>query len=803
MKKIFSLLIRSGFIMLTTFHSKQVVAQQWSLVGGITAQDIAVGKNGKVWATGTNNSIYRWNNSSWETMTGGASRIAVDTSGDAWVVNAGGDIYKYQSGTNNWQQIAGKAKDIAVGANGTVWIIGIYPVQGGYEVYKRNGSGWNKIAGGAERIAVDPYGMAWITNNTNNIFQFNGASFVQKDGAAKDLSIGADGSLWCANTADNIYRWNGANWDLKTGGGSNIAVAPDGNAWVVNAAGQVWKTADASTAVRVLFPRGQYYEHKILHALRVDPYLDQVAGQYAALDPLGKILGKLSLLAAEIYSRQNANATAQSVLDSINFYSHFQQGVSGVLAILVMNEISRRTYAESELLSVTSLKNWVINLYKSFKIRCAKSVLDQYKIWKNDPCSYQAEGYTRPVDCGLAGLNIATLLAGRTPPQDIISKAGLKSVFGNNAGRLASGISVGMGSVLIAASAVSTFSALTATFTASAAAAGYAATAGINILSPSLVVAFGNAAAATTAVTTAGVSTATTTTAAIGAAGWAGVVAAPISATIMAVVVGTIEGIRVTEILKVEPMLKMKLGAAMSESINLTNVLADSSGRNMLFLAFMEAAIEKNFTVTEPRIDGEARFYCQAGFVSRFNLSYTLNGQTQTHTTADLAVGHEQSFTIPYNATNIRSEGYYSLSGWNRIYNVSLAQPTYICFTTYGTIVGPNYKTDCPEVGNMTTQPNQLTVTHGGAYVGWIRVTYQENGQTVTKLEKSNATAGWREVINIPTAVSNIRLEAWSATGWIGEPWKKIIDKTWAVPPGECIKIYGTTLDPRWNNECN
>jgi hypothetical protein len=44
---------------------------------------------------------------------------------------------------------------------------------------------------------------------------------------------------------------------------------------------------------------------------------------------------------------------------------------------------------------------------------------------------------------------------------------------------------------------------------------------------------------------------------------------------------------------------------------------------------------------------------------------------------------------------------------------------------------------------------------------------------------------------------------AWTRTGVVWDPWKGIIDKIWPSPPNECIKVYGTTLDPKWNNECH
>jgi thiol-activated cytolysin len=79
----------------------------------------------------------------------------------------------------------------------------------------------------------------------------------------------------------------------------------------------------------------------------------------------------------------------------------------------------------------------------------------------------------------------------------------------------------------------------------------------------------------------------------------------------------------------------------------------------------------------------------------------------------------------------------------------------------------------------------------------------QQGGRGVTAVDDGGATAGWRRVFTIPTDAKNIRLEAWTKTGLVWEPWRPIIDKTYLSPPNECIKVYGTTLDPKWNNECH
>ena len=768
-------------------YCQMLPAQNWAYIPGIAAQDIAVGKNGSVWATGTNHAIYRWNGSSWETMPGGAERIAVDPEGAAWVVNLGGDIYKYNLTTRNWELKPGTAKDIAVGADGSVWVIGANAVGGGYGIYKWNGSNWTNIPGGAVRIAVDPSGNAWVVNSTNNVFRYNGSSFEIKPGAVKDIGVGANGTIWCTGTDDRIYQWDGSNWKLQTGGASQISVAPDGNAWVVNSGGEVYRTTNAMSAfvqVRTIFTRGQNFEYRMLQALKVFPYSNQISlggttPLYSSIDPLGQAFGRLGLWAAEIYFVSNSSITADQILAQIGSYTdgRVRQAVSGILAVLVLADVSSNSTSPQ----TTALRTWATDLYRSIKVRSAKAVLDEYFRWKADWCTYEG---VSPEECRVQNQGIVSLFTTRKPPQDLVGKNGLQNAMADNTGAIAAGVAT----------------AVTALATAGAAAA---VTSTLGVIVGSTLV---NTMAApiiltTTSLYTAFGGTGGAAAGAIGATGWAGVVAAPIAAAVLCVVVGTMEGFAVVEAAKVEPMLKMKLGAAMSEYINIKNVVADSSASNMFFVAFQEAAV-KGFQITQPKVDGEVRFYCQAGYVSSFRLTYTLNGQQQSFTTPDLAVGQEKSFSIPYNATNIRVQGWYAAAGWKELFNQTLDRPTYICYTSYGTVFGPSYKTDCPEVGNMTTSKNQLTVTQGGGYVAWIRLEYNDGGQTKRVLDKSDCGGGWRQVYDIPATATNIHLQAWSATGLVWDPWKTIIDKSWPSPPNDCIKVYNTSLEPKWNNEC-
>jgi hypothetical protein len=286
------------------------------------------------------------------------------------------------------------------------------------------------------------------------------------------------------------------------------------------------------------------------------------------------------------------------------------------------------------------------------------------------------------------------------------------------------------------------------------------------------------------------------------------VVAAPVAAVVMIVVVGTMEGIAVVEAARVLPTIKENLGAAMTAAVNpqnvvIENALSQDSDAKLFFLAYQNAAAANHYYSPPHSLDGEVRFFCQAGFVSRFTLSYVVNGKSQSFTTASLNAGTEQSFPIPASATGIGVHGdWWNGSSWQTLMNATLAGPTYTGFTSYGTIFDARVKNEYPEIAGIIAKPNQLTVTQGGAYVAWIRVTYQQGSNTVTAVDDKSAAAGWHRVFSIPANATNIHLQIWDYTVTIN-PWNSVIDKTYPLPPNECIKVYGTTLGPQYDNECS
>ena len=160
---------------LTSVTIKPTYSQggSWERLSG-AATDIGVGANGAVFTIGTNRSdggygIWKWTGNQWQALPGGGVRIAVDPSGNPWVVNDRGTIFQWRGGS--WAKLPGSATDIGIGANGSVFITGTERSDGGYGIWKWRHDGWQQIPGGSVNVSVGPSGTPWVTNSSNNIFR--------------------------------------------------------------------------------------------------------------------------------------------------------------------------------------------------------------------------------------------------------------------------------------------------------------------------------------------------------------------------------------------------------------------------------------------------------------------------------------------------------------------------------------------------------------------------------------------------------------------------------------------------------
>jgi hypothetical protein len=220
---------------------KNISKFQWSSLGRFfpgDALDVGAGGDGVAWAIRSNRGNYRWSGRVWEPMprtpsmernmaisavsgVGGVPlgtaapqsnmQIAVDGQGNAWIVESGGQTYKWVN--NNWVQLPGEFADIGVGANGVVW--GVNSAQ---QIYRWTGSTWTQMPGAAVRVSVDPDGNAWIINSAGTISQWLNNNWIQRPGFAKDIAACGNKDIYVAGTDNNPYKWNGSSWDKMPGG---------------------------------------------------------------------------------------------------------------------------------------------------------------------------------------------------------------------------------------------------------------------------------------------------------------------------------------------------------------------------------------------------------------------------------------------------------------------------------------------------------------------------------------------------------------------------------------------------------
>ena len=224
----------------------------WDQLPG-SAKDIGVGGDGSVWIIGTNPGgtkhnfgIHKWTGSNWQGIEGGGIRIDVDQSGNPWIVNSNGEIFRRVN--DNWEHLPGFAKDIGVGGDGSVWIIGTNPRGTAHDfgIHKWTGSNWQGIEGGGVRIDVDQSGNPWIVNSNGEIFRRVNNRWEHLPGFAKDIGVGGDDSVWIIGTDPRgtahdfgIHKWTGSNWQGIEGSGVEISVDSSGLPWIVNSMGNI------------------------------------------------------------------------------------------------------------------------------------------------------------------------------------------------------------------------------------------------------------------------------------------------------------------------------------------------------------------------------------------------------------------------------------------------------------------------------------------------------------------------------------------------------------------------------------
>ena len=125
-----------------------------------SARDVAVGGDDSVWIIGTDQraggfGVYQARcATTGPTPTSAPVRIAVDKSGNAWVVNDAGEIYMYNVASKAWEKKPASrqgatARSVHTGASsGTVWMLGTESIPGGFPIFQ-----WDAATGTGNPMA--------------------------------------------------------------------------------------------------------------------------------------------------------------------------------------------------------------------------------------------------------------------------------------------------------------------------------------------------------------------------------------------------------------------------------------------------------------------------------------------------------------------------------------------------------------------------------------------------------------------------------------------------------------------------
>ncbi|GAB6052865.1 hypothetical protein JCM17960_16850 [Magnetospira thiophila] len=130
--------------------------------------DVAADAVGNVYISKYDGTIHKWNplRSEWRKISGDAWRLALDASGNPWVVTGQGHIRSYDG--EKWTSYPGMAVDVAIGGNGTAVIA---DAEGQVRVWSPQSHKWTLEPGVVDvsAVAATPNGKPWALSTGGRI----------------------------------------------------------------------------------------------------------------------------------------------------------------------------------------------------------------------------------------------------------------------------------------------------------------------------------------------------------------------------------------------------------------------------------------------------------------------------------------------------------------------------------------------------------------------------------------------------------------------------------------------------------
>ncbi|SCW61334.1 Cytolysin, a secreted calcineurin-like phosphatase [Paenibacillus tianmuensis] len=104
----------------------------------------------------------------------------------------------------------------------------------------------------------------------------------------------------------------------------------------------------------------------------------------------------------------------------------------------------------------------------------------------------------------------------------------------------------------------------------------------------------------------------------------------------------------------------------------------------------------------------------------------------------------------------------------------------------------------------MPVPPTEGHVTffNDGGFEARFELHYTYGGETLV-FKTGNMTLGNKKTYYIPPDATDVWIIGQEYTGLVWEGWRTVFDLRFASPPNNCFKLYGTTLHPKWNNDCS
>ncbi len=173
----------------------------WNQLRSSDTQDVGAGANGTVAITAKDYSadggrIYKQSGASWTEIGGAARRVDVDSNGNLWVVNAGGDLWQWNGSWTKMRTL--DTQDVGCGPGGQVAVTLKDDGTSGGKIMKLQNGTWTEVGGRAVCIDIANDGSLWVVNKTGLVYQYYGGNWtLRKDGGGMDVGCSpSQGVIW-------------------------------------------------------------------------------------------------------------------------------------------------------------------------------------------------------------------------------------------------------------------------------------------------------------------------------------------------------------------------------------------------------------------------------------------------------------------------------------------------------------------------------------------------------------------------------------------------------------------------------